>query len=457
MHWYSIVPPLVAIAFVFWKKDVIGALLLAILASEGLQLLAAGQFGLGQTGINGVDRVVAVFGSAGNVQLLMFSVLIGAFLALIRESGGVSATVDWLVGKGLAKTARRSRLITMLTGVAVFVESNLSVLTAGILARGLFDKFKMSRAQLAYLIDSTSAPVCILILLNGWGAYILALLSDYPLEGGAVQVLWGTVPLNFYALVTLAIAFYVAFTGKVFGPMKESERQLDQGLAGMHSVAPTKVRYMVLPLVTLVGGMAAFMLWSGKGDITQGNGSLSMLYATLCGILVAYLLLVWNKDFSHKRLMDLCFSGMGELLPLVTIVLLSIALGASLKALGTGAYIAGLVGSFLPLVLVAPVLFLAGAAMSFTTGTSWGTFAILIPLGMPLVQSLGLPPELVLAAILGGGIFGDHCSPISDTTAVSSIASGCDLLEHVRTQLPYALVAGGISLVLYFLAGLVMI
>lgn len=361
------------------------------------------------------------------------------------------------MGKGLAKTARRSRLITMLTGVAVFVESNLSVLTAGILARGLFDKFKMSRAQLAYLIDSTSAPVCILILLNGWGAYILALLSDYPLEGGAVQVLWGTVPLNFYALVTLAIAFYVAFTGKVFGPMKESERQLDQGLAGMHSVAPTKVRYMVLPLVTLVGGMAAFMLWSGKGDITQGNGSLSMLYATLCGILVAYLLLVWNKDFSHKRLMDLCFSGMGELLPLVTIVLLSIALGASLKALGTGAYIAGLVGSFLPLVLVAPVLFLAGAAMSFTTGTSWGTFAILIPLGMPLVQSLGLPPELVLAAILGGGIFGDHCSPISDTTAVSSIASGCDLLEHVRTQLPYALVAGGISLVLYFLAGLVMI
>ncbi|EKE77581.1 Na+/H+ antiporter NhaC family protein [Gallaecimonas xiamenensis] len=457
MHWYSIVPPLVAIAFVFWKKDVIGALLLAILSSEGLQLLAAGQFGLGQTGINGVDRVVAVFGSAGNVQLLMFSVLIGAFLALIRESGGVSATVDWLGGKGLAKTARRSRLITMLTGVAVFVESNLSVLTAGILARGLFDKFKMSRAQLAYLIDSTSAPVCILILLNGWGAYILALLSDYPLEGGAVQVLWGTVPLNFYALVTLAIAFYVAFTGKVFGPMKESERQLDQGLAGMHSVAPTKVRYMVLPLVTLVGGMAAFMLWSGEGDITQGNGSLSMLYATLCGILVAYLLLVWNKDFSHKRLMDLCFSGMGELLPLVTIVLLSIALGASLKALGTGAYIAGLVGSFLPLVLVAPVLFLAGAAMSFTTGTSWGTFAILIPLGMPLVQSLGLPPELVLAAILGGGIFGDHCSPISDTTAVSSIASGCDLLEHVRTQLPYALVAGGISLVLYFLAGLVMI
>ncbi|WP_336406963.1 Na+/H+ antiporter NhaC family protein [Gallaecimonas mangrovi] len=443
--------------FVFWKKDVIGALVLAIIASEGLQLLAKGTPALGQTGINSVERVVAVFSSTGNVQLLMFSVLIGAFLALIRESGGVAATVQWLVNMGLARTARRARLITMFAGVAVFVESNLSVLTAGILSRGLFDKFKMSRAQLAYLVDSTSAPVCILILLNGWGAYVLGLLDGYDLPGGKVSALWHSVPLNFYAIVTLVIAFYVAWTGKVFGPMKESEKRLEQELAGLSTVPPTKVRFMVLPLITLIGGMAGFMLWSGHGDLTQGNGSQSMLYATLCGILVAYLLMIFQPQFNHQSLMALCFTGMGELLQLVSIVLLSIALGASLKVLGTGAYIAGLVGEFLPLVLVAPVLFLAGAAMSFTTGTSWGTFAILIPLGMPLVESLHLPPDLVLAAILGGGIFGDHCSPISDTTAVSSIASGCDLLEHVRTQMPYALVAGSISLVLYFLAGLVML
>ncbi|WP_336407791.1 Na+/H+ antiporter NhaC family protein [Gallaecimonas kandeliae] len=446
-----------AILFVLWKKDVIAALVLAIVASEGLQLFAQGHFSLWSTGAGAADRVVAVFNSGGNAQLLMFSILIGAFLALVRESGGVAATVQWLVGKGLAKTARRARLITMLTGVAVFVESNLSVLTAGILARGLFDKFKMSRAQLAYLLDSTSAPICILILLNAWGAYILGLLSDYQLPGGAVKVLWGTVPLNFYALVTVGIAFYVAWTGKVFGPMKASERRLEQGLEGLRTVPATKVRYMLLPLVTLVGGMATFMVLSGGGDITQGNGSQSMLYATLCGMLVAYTLMLFEPGFDHKRLVGLCFEGMGELLPLVAIVLLSIALGASLKVLGTGHYIAGLVGSYLPLLLVAPVLFLTGSVISFTTGTSWGTFAILIPLGMPLTQSLGLPPQLLLAAILGGGIFGDHCSPISDTTAVSSIASGCDLLEHVRTQLPYALVAGGISLVLYFVAGLFMI
>jgi Na+/H+ antiporter NhaC len=160
-----------------------------------------------------------------------------------------------------------------------------------------------------------------------------------------------------------------------------------------------------------------------------------------------------SGKFSHKTLVKTGFEGMGELLPLVTIVLFSLALGSSLKDLGTGIFIAGLVGEYLPMVLIVPMLFLAGALISFSTGTSWGTFAILIPIGVPLIQSLGLPPSLVLAAILGGGIFGDHCSPISDTTAVSAIASGCDLLEHVRTQLPYALVAGAITLMMYVVAG----
>jgi len=168
---------------------------------------------------------------------------------------------------------------------------------------------------------------------------------------------------------------------------------------------------------------------------------------------VAYLMMLFSRRFSHIALVRIGFEGMSELLPLVTIVLFSLALGASLKDLGTGTFIAGLTGEFLPRVLVVPMLFLAGALISFSTGTSWGTFAILIPIGMPLSSSLGLPPSLVLSAILGGGVFGDHCSPISDTTAVSAIASGCDLLEHVRTQLPYALTAGAITLLLYLVVG----
>jgi Na+/H+ antiporter NhaC len=207
----------------------------------------------------------------------------------------------------------------------------------------------------------------------------------------------------------------------------------------------------------MIVGMVAFMFWTGNGVLANGSGSKSVLYATTLAILTSYFQLVTGGRFSHHELVRIGFDGMGELLPLVAIVLLSLALGASLGDLGTGTYIAGLVDENLPHFLIPAMLFLAGALMSFSTGTSWGTFAILIPLGMPLAVNLDLHPSLLLAAILGGGIFGDHCSPISDTTAVSAIASGCDLLEHVRTQLPYALFAGLITLALYVVAGLVLL
>jgi len=462
MDWVSLLPPLVAITVVVWRKEVILALFLAILTSELLLLTDPGIIAPLSGFLASLERIIQVFSNAGNSRILMFSLMIGALLAYIRVSGGLTAMVELLIGSGLARGRRSVGLLTSLTGVVVFIESNLSVLTSGILARGLFDKYGMSRARLAYIIDSTSAPICILILLNAWGAFILALLSNYEFEQSAAQILWGTVPLNFYALVTLALVFYTAFTSRVHGPMKASEIKAEIAATvhdggQTHEHAPTKARFMVLPLLTMVFGMIAFMLWTGGGDLAKGSGSKSVLYATALACLVAYALMLISGKFSHIKLVAIGFRGMGELLPLVTIVLFSLALGASLKQLGTGLYIAGLVGDYLPLILVVPMMFLAGALMSFTTGTSWGTFAILIPLGVPLIQALGLPPSLVLSAILGGGIFGDHCSPISDTTAVSAIASGCDLLEHVKTQLPYALTAGGLTFLLYVGASFVMI
>jgi Na+/H+ antiporter NhaC len=346
----------------------------------------------------------------------------------------------------------------MFTGTAVFIESNMSVLTSGIVARGLFDRFKMSRARLAYIIDSTSAPVCILILLNGWGAYVLGLLSNYELEQSAVSILWGSVAFNFYAIIALLIVLYTIVFDKVHGPMKAAEQELKHHTAEISSgPSATKSRYMLIPLLTLIVSMLGFMFWTGNGVLANGSGSKSVLYATLLASTVAYLLLLTGKRFSHHELMDVGFKGMGELLPLVSIVLLSLTLGASLKELGTGTFVASLVGDYLPIYLIVPVLFITGAIMSFTTGTSWGTFAILIPIGVPLIQSLGLPPSLVLGAILSGGIFGDHCSPISDTSAVSALASGCDLLTHVKTQLPYALVGGVLAIICFFIASLIMI
>jgi tetracycline resistance efflux pump len=222
-------------------------------------------------------------------------------------------------------------------------------------------------------------------------------------------------------------------------------------------IIASKPRYMLVPLLLMISGMIAFMFWTGDGNLADGSGSRSVLYATTLATLAAYTLMLGSGRFGHIRLVKIAMQGMGELLPLVAIVLLSLALGQSLGDLGTGTYIAKIVAGNLPDFLIPATLFLAGALISFSTGTSWGTFAILIPLGMPLAISLDLPPSLLLAAILGGGVFGDHCSPISDTTAVSAIASGCDLLEHVRTQLPYALVGGIIALIMYLVAGLVML
>ena len=202
MSWYSILPPLIAIAIVFWRKEVIMALLVAVASSEFLLAIQGEGNTLFATFLNTIERIISVASSAGNTRILIFSIMIGALLAYIRESGCVAATVNMLMNKGIAKSKRQVGFLTMFTGIAVFIESNLSVLTSGIVSRGLFDKFKMSRARLAYIIDSTSAPVCILILLNGWGAFVLGLLGNYELSESAVSILWGSVGYNFYAIIT---------------------------------------------------------------------------------------------------------------------------------------------------------------------------------------------------------------------------------------------------------------
>ncbi len=472
MEWLKILPPLVAVVIVLWKKEVILALIMSIFVSEWLLLTEPSLMGPVTGGFNTLDRITAVFADAGNTRILVFSVMVGALLAYMRKSGGVTGLVKTLISNGLAKSPRQVSMMASVTGVVVFVESNLSVLTAGILSRGLFDQYGLSRAKLAYIIDSTSAPICILILLNAWGAYVLALLSSYELETSSAEILWGSVPFNFYALITLAIVFYSAYSGKYYGPLatskvhiredeKDGVNQNGSSMGPLDSMldqdAVGHASFMLVPILVMVGGMIGFMFWTGNGVLSAGSGSKSVFYATSLACLVAYFMMLASGRFKHHQLVKIGFTGMSELLPLVAIVLLSLALGASLKELGTGIYISQIVGNFLPIYWVAPMIFIVGGVMSFSTGTSWGTFAILIPIGVPIIQTMGLPPSLIIGAILGGGVFGDHCSPISDTTAVSAIASGCDLLEHVKTQLPYALFAGGVSVVLYLVVGLVIL
>ncbi len=462
MGWLTILPPIIAIAVVLWRKEVIIALLLALLSAEILLQMHAGFTieGIGLGFIQSLERIASTLTSIDNSRILTFCLLIGALIAFIRYSGGVSAMVKFIIDKKISKSGRSAGIITSLIGVVIFIETNLSILTSGIFARGLFDKFSMSRTRLAYIIDSTSAPISILILFNGWGAFIYGLLKTYDIKD-PMLLLMGTIPFNFYAIVTLIIVAYTVWTGRVFGPLKKMEQKSDQETAQNdfqeEIIKPTKAYFMTLPLITMIIGVFAFMFWTGGGELSKGSGSKSVLYATATACIVGYMIMLLSKRFNHQQLINISFKGMNELLPIVIILLLSMTLGTSLKLLGTGVFVAGIASDNLPLVLIIPMLFVTSGLMAFSTGTSWGTFGIMIPIGVPLFQQLGLPPELVISAVMGGGVFGDHCSPISDTTVVSSMAAGCSLIDHVKTQLPYSLMGGAIAFGFYLIASFIMI
>lgn len=441
MDWFTTLPPLLAVVVAIWKREVILALTVALFSAEFL--LAS--FNPLSAFTGSIARITGIFSSSGNTEILLFSLLIGALLALVRNSGGVIAFVEILLTRNIARSPRSTGILTTLLGIVIFIESYLSVLASGIFAQSLFDRFKMSRARLAYIIDSTCSPVSVLILLNGWGAYILGLLDGYGLEN-PMAVMLGSIPLNMYAIFTLLIVFYTCWTNKVMFTLASHEKAIETHTDYLPKHQPGKARYFIVPILTLIISFTGFMIYTGKGNMIAGSGSSSVLYAVVLAIITALLLLSMDKKYSLPELTEICFKGMGELLPAVAIILLAFSLGSSMQALGTGPFIAGLISDTLPLWGIAPVVFITAGIISFTTGTSWGTFGILLPVAIPVAIASELSPSLLLAAVLGGGVFGDHCSPISDSTVLASLASGCNHLDHVRTQLPYALLAAGLSL-----------
>lgn len=454
MEWLTITPPLLAIVVAIWTRNVFWALGVAIWLSE---TIIAG-FNPFMGALGGIDRAVGVFDSSYNTRVLLFCLIIGALIVYMQRSGGISAMVERLQSSGFASTPRRASLVTAICGVLIFVETNISLLTTGILGRPLFDKLNVSRERLAYIIDSTCAPVSVLILFNGWGAYLLGLLNENGVEG-ATGVLMSTIALNFYAWITLVLVFATIVSNKTFGPLAAVEKAGGGSAAAATGPfneapeAPSRAIYMAIPLLIMIGGTIGFMLWTGDGDIRQGSGSQAILWSVILATAAAFICLAHSKR-AKGELVDIGFKGMGDLLPAVTMIYLALVLGASLNAVGMREFIASIASSFPAPWIIPAILFLAAGITSFTAGTSWGTYGIIVPVAVPLAVGAGVPLPLAIAAVMGGGVFGDHCSPISDTTIIASLASGCDHMEHVRTQLPYALVGGVAATGLYLLAGL---
>lgn len=459
----SLLPPILAIFLAIRTKQVIVSLVFGLLL--GYIIIAGGNVFEGI--LSTADHLVQVFESAGNTRTVLFTLLIGALIQLIRYSGGINGFVGRIQKSILKSKNPKSKLQVAagLTGFFIFIESNISILTVGTVFQSLFDKFNISRQKLAYLADSSSAPSCILFPLNAWGAYIIGLLSVY--EGVApFKTLLYSIPFNFYPILTLALVFFLAATNKSYGPMKRFEQTTVDTPSNQEELPEGKARNMLLPLGIMIISMPLFLIYTGWSGETPGSfgtktwdaianasGSAAVLYAVISAVVFAGVFYGFQKKISLGSFIEESMIGMKEMLSMAILMVLAFAIGTLCKELGTGVYVASVTSSWLSPSLAPAIIFLTSCFIAFSTGTSWGTFAIMISIAVPLAQAIDLNIYLAVAAVLGGGVFGDHCSPISDTTLISSMASGSDHIEHVQTQLPYALFTGGLSVVMYLIIG----
>ena len=463
-NWTSLLPPVLAIVLAIWTKQVYlslaGGLWLAWTMLSGWNPLS----GLAASIQGGID----VLGNAGDAQVVLFTLVIGALIATIEASGGVRGFVRFLERNKWVDSAKRSQLLACATGMVIFIESNITVLVAGSVARPLFDRYKSYREKLAYIIDSTSAPICILIPMNAWGAYNLGILEGLGVEN-ALMVFLNAVFLNFYAIVASLMVVAVIVWGSDIGPMRKAEERTRRGellwpdstpMIDEEILSPIpleKVEPKAINMIFPIAGMVLFMplglYITGGGNLSAGSGSTSVLWSVLFALSLAWMMLLWQRAFSTEELVRIGLKGAGGLVPLALILLLALALGDVVDVLGTGIYVAQVTAGTMPNYVYLPLIFLVSGGIAFSTGTSWGTFAIMLPIAVPAAATLGLPLAPFVAATLSGGIFGDHCSPISDTTIISSMAAATDHIDHVRTQLPYALVGGAIATLCFGLLG----
>ncbi|MDX1624102.1 MAG: Na+/H+ antiporter NhaC family protein [Gemmatimonadota bacterium] len=459
-------PPLLAIALAIASRQVYLSLLLGIWS--GWWILASWNPLAGAR--DTLEAIAAVVADPGNAKLFLFALAIGAVLTLSQRSGGVEGFIGALRRIGIGETRRSAGWLAASIGTVVFVESNITSLVTGTVARPLFDRLRISRAKLAYVCDSTSAPVCILVAMNAWGAFVIGLLEAQEV-GNPVGTFVGSIPFNFYAILALALVWFVVTVDWNVGPMRrEEEETAERGPAASEGPsmpaeedsllevdpkpgAPPRAVNLIVPVLVLVATMIAGLLITGGGSLLEGDGNTAVFWAVSATILTMAAMYRVQGILGLEESTEYTIRGFSGLVPLVLVLVLAIALGETTAAMGTGAYVAELVQRFLTPALVPALLFLAGGVISFSTGTSWGTFAIMVAIGVPMAGPIGMPLPLILGAILSGGIFGDHCSPISDTTIVASLASACDHITHVRTQLPYALMAGGAAATLFLIAG----
>lgn len=390
------------------------------------------------------------------LKTLGFVILVGSIMALIEKSGGIEGFIHYALYKQAFVTSPRSALLlSYFLGVVIFIETSITALISGAVGKPFCDKYKIPHAKLAYVCDSTAAPVGSLVVINGYGALLLGLLTtqiaEANLEVNTLELLISSVLYNFYAMSALLVTFLYIWFSIDIGPMKNLEYKKSVNTI---KTSQGSMALMLIPISLMLILVFIFLYATGDGNILKGSGSTSIFYTMLSVLLVMFIYYVGGKYMTVREYATTSFKGAKKLFSVSLILIFAFAIGKVTSDLKTGQYLAALASDNIDVIFLAAVIFLLSSIMSFSTGTSWGTFSIMIPIAVPIALGLDGNIALVIGAVISGGIFGDHCSPISDTTIISSMAAECEVVEHVKTQLPYALISGLIAFSLFIIMSL---
>ena len=463
----SLVPPLLTIILALTTKNVFVSLLIGIMtgsfvlnAFSPLVSVNAGIYAI-------IDSM-----SQGNTLIIGSCLIVGAVIHLMEKSGGIEGFVNVVVkNKGLIKTKRGANFFTWLLGLAVFTSGSLSCMVTGAVSRPVNDALKVPHEKSAFIVHTTSTPWCVLFPFSGW----LASMAGYLVSGGvpeaeSVSVLFQSIFLNFYCIMAILLVPILALTGKDFGPMAKAEkRAAETGMLddpahvkeaeeekNVSSGVKPRACNLLVPIGVLIVVMFAALLITGGGSIMNGAGLQALIWAVVAALLVIIVMTVVQKVFTLGQAIDEMFKGMSHMLPIAFILLLGFTMGTIVKSLDTGSYLSSLFQQFLSPALLPALTFLIAVLISFATGTSMGTMAIMAVIALPMAYDMGTSIPLVAGALFGGSIFGDHCSPISDTTIMTCSTTGCDIIDHVKTQAPYCVSLAVLSFVMYIVAGFIM-
>lgn len=472
MHDYgiwTIITPIVTIILAIFTRQVMLSLMLGILV--GFTVINDHNLLLGVQGT--VDGIINTFSSAGNTRTIVFMVMIGGIMRLVVVTGGVRALVQLLTNKTrLIKNRTATQLLAIVITSLIFIESSINQLVAGASTKNLARQYGVAPEKMSYLIQTACVSVCSSAIINGWGAVIMGLIgvqiSQGLITGEPFDILISSIGYNLMAWLSLGTILFYVFTNISWGPMKKAEDKYQKAfIAGHistssgqdnedeiidHPNAHSSLNFFI-PILSTVLMVPIALYITGDGDFSKGSGSTSVYWGVMFGTAISFCWFIGRRLLNIDDFFKELFIGYANMLKISSIMILAFLMGNVSAELNTGAYIAQVTQGVMAPGFSIGFIFIISAIMSLATGTSWGTFAIMIPIGVQLGLSVGMPVEYMIGAAISGSIFGDMTSPISADAIVASMATDCEHIEHIRTQMPYALVTASAVLAIYLYLG----